>query len=206
MYVENQLFATLDATTRRIESDDSADFLLTDTVGFISNLPTELIEAFQSTLEEAVNADLLLIVSDASNPDALAQRRVVQDTLARLGADRKPFIEVLNKCDAALPETLDAFPDAIRISALTGDGIGTLKNEISSQLGGRLCPVRFTVPYSAMQLASLIHENGQHVEISYEETGAVITAELDQTSLNRIVKAGGSGLSFELLKPDEEDA
>ena len=57
-----------------------------------------------------------------------------------------------------------------------------------------------------MQLASLIHENGQHVEISYEETGAVITAELDQTSLNRIVKAGGSGLSFELLKPDEEDA
>ena len=202
--MENQLFATLDATTRRVEPEDGAAFLLTDTVGFISNLPTELIEAFQSTLEEAVNADLLLIVSDASNPDALMQRHVVSETLAKLGADRKPLIEVLNKTDIALPENIGAFPDAIPVSALNGQGLDTLKNEISTRLIGVLNPVKFTVPYSAMQLSALIHELGQHVETDYQADAAIITAELDQAALNRIIKAGGSGISYEVLKPFDE--
>ena len=204
VYVENQLFATLDATTRRVEPEDGAAFLLTDTVGFISNLPTELIEAFQSTLEEAANADLLLIVSDASNPDALMQRHVVSETLAKLGADRKPLIEVLNKTDIALPENIGAFPDAIPVSALNGQGLDTLKNEISARLIGVLNPVKFTVPYSAMQLSALIHELGQHVETDYQADAAIITAELDQAALNRILKAGVSGISYEVLKPFDE--
>ncbi len=204
VYVENQLFATLDATTRRIGIEEGRDFLLTDTVGFISNLPTELIEAFQSTLEEAVYSDLLLIVSDASNPEALAQRRVVHETLARLGADQKPCIEVLNKCDQALPEVLDSFPDAVKISALNGDGLDILKNEISARLGGKLCPVQFMIPYSAMQLASLIHEAGQQVTTDYQADGAVICAELDQATLNRIIKAGGGNLTYEILDQDED--
>ncbi len=205
VYVENQLFATLDATTRRINGNDSKDFLLTDTVGFISNLPTELIEAFQSTLEEAIYSDLLLIVSDASNPDALAQRRVVHDTLARLRANQKPYIEILNKCDQALPEVLECFPDAVRISAVNGDGLETLKNEISSRLGGVLCPVQFYIPYSAMNLAALIHESGQHIETDYQADKAVITAEIDQASLNRIIKAGGASLTYEILKLDDQE-
>ena len=208
VYVENQLFATLDATTRRIDTADSQPFLLTDTVGFISQLPTELIEAFHSTLEEAVQADLLLIVSDASNPDTLAQRRVVRETLARLGADQKPYIEVLNKCDQALPEIVDAFPDALKISALTAEGLDTLKNEISSQLGGRLCPVRFFVPYHAMQLTALIHENASRAQVEYGENEAVITAEVDQACLNRILKAAGPALRYESLdssRPDQTE-
>ena len=205
VYVENQLFATLDATTRRIDSDSRKSFLLTDTVGFISNLPTELIEGFQSTLEEAVNADLLLIVSDASNPEALTQRRVVHETLARLGADQKPCIEVLNKCDKALPEILDSFPDAIKISALQQNGLDILKNEISSRLAGGYFPVQFHVPYSAMHLAALIHETGQHVETDYLADEAVFRAELDQTGLNRIIKTGGSLLTYEILKPADQE-
>ncbi len=201
VYVENQLFATLDATTRRVEPEDGTAFLLTDTVGFISNLPTELIEAFQSTLEEAVNADLLLIVSDASNPEALSQRHVVSQTLAKLGADQKPLIEVLNKTDIALTENFGAFPDAVMVSALNGQGLDILEKEISTRLSGVLTPVKFNIPYSAMQLSALIHELGQHVETDYQADAAVITAELDQPALNRILKAGGQGISYEMLKP-----
>lgn len=203
VYVENQLFATLDATTRRIEPDGAAPFLLTDTVGFISNLPTELIEAFQSTLEEAVNADLLLIVSDASNPDALEQLRVVDETLRKLGAERKPVIEVLNKSDIAAPESLLSFPDAVVVSAKTGDGMDELKNEIISHLGGVLCPVQFRIPYNAMQLTAMVHECGQNVTIDYKPNEAVIFAELDQTSLNRIIKAGNGQLSYEILNSED---
>ena len=203
VYVENQLFATLDATTRRVEPEDGTAFLLTDTVGFISHLPTELIEAFQSTLEEAVNADLLLIVSDASNPDALMQRRVVSETLAKLGADQKPVIEILNKTDIALPENMGAFPDAVPVCTLDGSGLDTLKKEISTRLTGVLIPVKFNVPYSAMHLSAMIHEAGQNVVTEYQADAAVITAELDQASLNRILKTGGSVISYETPGPSD---
>ncbi len=203
VFVENQLFATLDATTRRISPNSGAAFLLSDTVGFISHLPTELIEAFQSTLEEAAEADLLLIVSDASNPDAAAQRAVVQETLERLGAGSAPCVEVLNKCDCALPENLAAFPDAVHISALNGEGVDALREEIGRRLDQRRAQVRFEIPYSAMQLLNLIHEAGQNVTTSYEQECASVTAALDQASLMRILKAGGGVLTYEVLTPEE---
>ena len=205
VYVQNQLFATLDATTRRIEAENGQPYLLSDTVGFISHLPTELIEAFQSTLEEAVDADLLLIVSDASNPEALTQRRVVKETLERLGADRKPCLEILNKCDAALPETLNAFPDAVKTSALTGDGMDALKQEISRRLSSQTVIVRFEVPYQSMQLVSLIHDAGQNVEAEYRDDAVLVTACLDHTALQRILKSGGADLHFELVTPEKEE-
>ena len=162
-----------------------------------------MIEAFQSTLEEAVNADLMLIVSDASNPDALAQRHVVDETLRKLGAEQKPVIEVLNKSDIASPESLLSFPDAVVVSAKIGDGMDELKNEIISHLGGVLCPVQFRIPYYAMQLTAMVHECGQNVTIDYQPNEAVIFAELDQTSLNRIIKAGNGQLSYEILNSED---
>ena len=199
VYVQDQLFATLDATTRRIEIDGSAAFLLTDTVGFISHLPTELIEAFQSTLEEAVSADLLLIVTDASDPSAPEQRRVVSETLARLGADRRPTAEILNKCDIAQPEVLDSFPDAIRISALSGQGIEELKAEIVRRLGTVTCNVRFSIPYNEMQFISLLYENAQNVVTDYQPETVFVTAEISQKTLQRLIKSSTHILNYEII-------
>ena len=150
--VENKLFATLDPLTRRIKLAD-AQILLTDTVGFISNLPHQLIDAFKSTLEEAALADALLIVIDASDPNALEQARTVQTVLKEIGADQKKALVALNKIDAAeksgailasqegaadtavlVNQQLAAlradFPDALEISAKTGQGLEKLKAKL----------------------------------------------------------------------------
>ena len=152
-------------------------------------------------MEEAIHADLLLIVTDASNPDSLSQRRVVQQTLDRLGAGQNQYIEVLNKCDSSMPTILDSFPDAIHISALNGDGLDELKNGISSRLSGKLCPVVFRVPYQSMNLVPMIHDICQNVEVEYADSGAVIKASADQAGLNRILKAAGSTIQCEVIRP-----
>ena len=202
VYVQNQLFATLDATTRKITDDHGNAFLLTDTVGFISNLPTELIEAFQSTLEEATGADLLLIVSDASNPEALRQRKVVDETLTHLHAQSKPVLEVLNKCDIALPENLDTFPEAVHISALTGEGITDLLQEIGKRVGNEYRQVRFGIPYALMPVLSELHDLGKNVETDYQADMVIARAEIDTRSLQRLLKSGGPSLRYELIDPD----
>ena len=192
----------MDATTRKITDDHGNAFLLTDTVGFISNLPTELIEAFQSTLEEATGADLLLIVSDASNPEALLQRKVVDETLTHLHAQSKPVLEVLNKCDIALPENLDTFPEAVHISALTGEGITDLLQEIGKRVGNEYRQVRFEIPYALMPVLSELHDLGKNVETDYQADMVIARAEIDTRSLQRLLKSGGPSLRYELIDPD----
>src|SRR5512139_241830 len=139
VYVANQLFATLDPTTRRVELPGGYQALMTDTVGFIQKLPTTLVEAFHATLEEIVEADLLLHVVDISHPNALNQFEAVQQTLEELGAEHIPMVTALNKVDKlrdpeAARKAVSGFPKAVTISALKGTGINELLQVVQQEL------------------------------------------------------------------------
>ena len=141
-YVDDRLFATLDTKTRLVRLPNKEKILLTDTVGFIRNLPHGLIASFRSTLEEIAESDLLLVVIDADHPYAMDHMKVVMQTLAEIKADAVPTILVLNKCDVAgTEETLEAFkerfPAAVRISALRRIGLDELNSAISRQIAVR---------------------------------------------------------------------
>jgi GTPase len=177
VYVANQLFATLDPTTRRVELPGGQVCLLTDTVGFIQKLPTALVAAFRATLEEIAEADLLLHVVDINHDNALAQAEAVEQTLAEIEADHIPVITVLNKIDQLNdPEnarrTLQAYPNSVAISALTGEGISDLLALISRQLYETYLPVSVRLPYQEGALISLFHEMGQ-VEAEEHVRGGV---------------------------------
>ncbi len=140
VFVEDKLFATLDPTTRRLTIKTGETILLTDTVGFISNLPHSLVDAFKSTLEEALHADVLLIVIDAGDPDAPQQYKTVLKVLEEIKADEKKRIIVLNKTDTLWPQDVnlarleELLPDAVKVSARTRDGFDELIEEIHKNL------------------------------------------------------------------------
>lgn len=182
---EDKLFATLDTTTRQLSLPDNQSCLLIDTVGFINKLPHELVSAFKATLEEVVKADLLVVVSDASNPEWRAQRKVVGEVLAQLGAGGKPVIEAFNKCDN-LTERMPLPKSQFYVSARTGEGLDELLREIQSRAAAMLHRVRICVPYSKGQLVSRIHEQGNVISEEYDAEGTVIIATLDQIALDRI--------------------
>ncbi|MCH8095247.1 MAG: GTPase HflX [Chloroflexi bacterium] len=168
VFVANQLFATLDPTTRRVELAGGKAILVTDTVGFIQKLPTTLVAAFQATLEEISEADLLLHVIDISHADAAAQARSVIETLRDIGADTLPLLTAANKIDV-LPNGKPAFPEAVPISALTGEGMPELLAAIENELYIVMVPVRVQLPYEQGRLISMFHEHGlveheQHVD------------------------------------------
>ncbi len=177
-YVENKLFATLDPLTRKLPLNDSAGVLITDTVGFISNLPHHLIDAFKSTLEEAVYADLLLLVLDSSDPEAEAQYQTVCEVLEDIGADKNPRLILLNKIDKTEDEnhTLQKlrlkFPDAVLISAKDETGFLDLKSRIYELLYGEIAdyvlPVTQTVLINELKKAGCIEkeewlDDGVHI-------------------------------------------
>ncbi|MGE5374414.1 MAG: GTPase HflX, partial [Bacteroidota bacterium] len=167
VYVANQLFATLDPTTRRVELPGGYQALLTDTVGFIQKLPTALVEAFHATLEEIIEADLLLHVVDISHPNALNQFQSVQDTLDQLGARHIPVVTALNKVDqlrdpdAAKAAANAISPKAVTISALKGVGLPDLLQVIQEELYETYAPILVKLPYQQGALISLFHEAGQ---------------------------------------------
>lgn len=166
VYVADQLFATLDPTTRRVELSGGYQALFTDTVGFIQKLPTTLVAAFRATLEEIAEADLLLHMVDISHPNAMNQAEAVQQTLEELDASHVPIITVLNKIDRlsdpeAARRAVENFPQAVAISARTGTGIGDLLSHIRSELYETLTPILVRLPYQQGQLISLFHEFGQ---------------------------------------------
>jgi GTP-binding protein HflX len=172
IYVADQLFATLDPTTRRVPLSDGQIILLTDTVGFIQKLPTQLIAAFRATLEEISEADLLLHVIDGTHPVALQQAQAVKQTLEAIGAGKIPTIEVLNKVDQLDKDeiarlTREVFPGAIPISGLRGQGIDKLLLTVEHDLFQSLLPVHLHLPYTEGQLISLFHENGVIEAIKY---------------------------------------
>ena len=169
---EDKLFATLDPTTRRLKLPTKQNVLLTDTVGFIKKLPHGLVEAFKATLEEVVQADLLLHVVDISHPQAEEQIDAVNTVLTEIGAAEKPVLMVFNKIDQmnghdALPRLREKFPNAVSISAKTGEGIAPLLAELGTQLR----PVRefldLRVPQEKAAVIARIHAVWQIVSSRY---------------------------------------
>lgn len=175
----NQLFATLDPTTRRIELPGGYQALLTDTVGFIQKLPTMLVAAFQATLEEITEADLLLHMVDISNPNALSQFKSVQATLDELGAGHIPTVTALNKIDrlshpSLAQETARQFPKAVAVSALKGIGLPELLALVQRELYESYTPIRVRLPYQQGALISLFHESGEVEKIEHERGGVLM--------------------------------
>ena len=187
VFVANQLFATLDPTTRRVELTGGYQALITDTVGFIQKLPTMLVAAFHATLEEIAEADLLLHVVDISHPNAFNQFESVQQTLIEIDAGHIPSITALNKIDLLknperAQEIAAQYPQSIGISALKGTGIRALLELIQRELYEKLIPIHVKLPYQQGQLISLFHESGQIERIEHGQ-GAV---EIDGKIPNRV--------------------
>ncbi len=183
--VQDALFATLDPTSRRGELADGREVVFTDTVGFVRHLPTQLVEAFRSTLEEVAEADLLLHVVDGSDPLPMDQisavRGVVADVVAEQGADKAPpELIVVNKIDAADPLVLamlrGEFPGAAFISAATGEGLGHLVTRIDEELPARETIVSIVVPYDRGDVIARLHDAGGILSLGYTDAGTAITA------------------------------
>ena len=186
--VEDKLFATLDPVVRKLPLPEGGECLLVDTVGFIRKLPHELVEAFRSTLEEALYADLLVVVSDLSSPEYLAQRQTVLEVLNSLGAGGKPMIEALNKSDVAANVGEIEPPDAIVISAATGAGLDRLTAEIGKRVQKLRAKVELIVPYDRGAALSLLHKEGQILEEEYLPEGTRVVAMLDGSLHQRALK------------------
>jgi GTP-binding protein HflX len=179
--VKDMLFATLDTTTRRIELPDGQPLLITDTVGFVRNLPHRLVEAFKATLEEAVLADFLIHVLDASSPEIQRFHDTTLEVLKELGAEDKHLLTVLNKIDRVTdPEalaTLDRkFPDALRISATSGFGMDGLLEACSAVLAARVCRKHYRFPQRRSDLVSLLHRDAKVLSTAYDGDDILIAA------------------------------
>ena len=186
--VEDKLFATLDPVMRNVDLPENRSCLLVDTVGFIRKLPHQLVEAFHSTLEEALYADLLVVVSDVSNPQYREQRDTVFRVLNDLGAGNKPVLEALNKADRAKIGDEVEPADAILISAKEGRGLDRLKEEISKRIAALRHPVELIVPYSKGNVLSLIHSKGQVTEEEYLAEGTKVSCLLDSANYQRVLR------------------
>ncbi len=177
--VKDQLFATLDPTTRRIDLGNNLELLLTDTVGFVRKLPHSLVEAFKSTLEEAVLADFLLLVLDISSPQLEAEWETTLSVLRELGADEKNIQIVFNKLDlidreaelVLLARLNGLFPEAIYLSTETGEGLDKLREKLTSIAAERHQLLRVVLPPQRYDLAALAHANGRVYEEAYTENG-----------------------------------
>jgi len=175
---ENRLFATLDPTTRILALPNRQQALITDTVGFIQKLPTDLVEAFRATLEEVTEADVLLHVVDAANPHALAQALTVYGVLESLGAGEKRSVTALNKSDLVPAEVVDEyaedFPNPVAISAARGTGLDALRETIADVLAADFEPMEVVLPYDAKGLLDLYHLRGSIDDEDYRPTGTHI--------------------------------
>ncbi len=183
--VEDKLFATLDPVMRNVDLPENRSCLLVDTVGFIRKLPHQLVEAFHSTLEEALYADLLVVVSDVSNPRYREQRDTVFRVLNDLGAGGKPVLEALNKADRAKIGDQVEPADAIIISAREGRGLDALKNEISRRIAAMRHRVELLIPYDKGSVLSLIHNRGQVISEEYLAEGTKVECLLDAALYQR---------------------
>jgi len=178
--VENQLFATLDPTVRRAETPDGRLYTLADTVGFVRQLPTQLVEAFRSTLEEVAEADLLLHVVDGSHPDPEGQISAVRGVLADVDAAGVKEVIVVNKADAADPEVLDRLrrheKHCLVVSARTGRGIAELRDLIADELPRPTIDVDVLLPYERGDLVSRLHDEGEVLGSEHTSDGTRVQA------------------------------
>ncbi|WP_440109435.1 GTPase HflX [Paenibacillus sp. QZ-Y1] len=181
VYIQDQLFATLDPTSRTMELPSGKEIVLTDTVGFIQNLPHDLIAAFRATLEEVNEADLILHVVDASSAMREDQMKVVYTILQQLGSGDKPQLVLYNKKDACTPEQLEMLPldkDHIKVSALDEDDLLKIREHIQSELTGDT--KRFRIPGERGDLTSVLYKIGDVVETTFEENDVIYEVELQK--------------------------
>ncbi|HEX6510369.1 MAG TPA: GTPase HflX [Chloroflexota bacterium] len=183
----DRLFATLDPTTRRMTLSTHQEVLLTDTVGFIQKLPTDLIAAFRATLEEITEADLILHVVDASSPQVDEQAEAVEDELEELGVAGRPRITALNKSDCIprerLPLLRRKFSAPVIVSALHAAGIDVLKARLAEALAASFVPVKVAIPYTMAELVNLFRSRGMVEREDHRAEGTVITGRLPVTLL-----------------------
>jgi GTP-binding protein HflX len=186
--VEDRLFATLDATTRRLSLPGGESVLVSDTVGFIRKLPHQLVEAFRSTLDVAVDADLLVHVVDASAPDPAGNIRAVRDVLAEIGADGVPELLAFNKSDLApgsAKRLADVWEGSVALSAVTGEGVDDLLRTIGSRLRALMTVVEMVIPFDRGDVLAAAHRAGEVLRESAGETGMHVRGRFDDATLNR---------------------
>jgi GTP-binding protein HflX len=189
--VENKLFATLDTTTRKISLPTEQDLLLTDTVGFVRNLPHRLVEAFKATLEEAVLADFLVHVLEASHPRVYDFFDTTMRLLHELGADDKRIITVLSKADLVRDESTRHalrvhFPDAVFVSVETGEGLDQLLYRMADMLTDRVQRVELALPLDRSDLISLLHRTSNVLSLEYLQGSVAVTATVSLKVLARV--------------------
>jgi GTPase len=181
--VDDALFATLDPTTRRAAAVDGRVYTLTDTVGFVRHLPHDLVEAFASTLEESTQADLLVHVVDGSDPDPVGQITAVRGVLADIGAAKIPELIVINKVDRAVAESLNMlhanYPDAVFVSARSGEGLDQLRATIESLLPRPEIEIRALIPYERGDLVNSIHQTGEFLSTEHLADGTLVVARVN---------------------------
>ena len=189
VYAANQLFATLDPTARSITLPDGRSVMLIDTVGFIRKLPHHLVKAFRSTLEETVDADVILHVIDSADPNMCHNIRVVDNLIGELGCKAERIIAVFNKCDTApplSPRPEGRYTDYISVSALTGEGLEELIEKISDALPGKKKRIEVLIPYSDSGVAAKLHDGEVIFAESYENDGIKIDLLADEILQSRL--------------------
>lgn len=198
---EDKLFATLDPTTRKFTLPCGVDILLTDTVGFIRNLPHHLIKAFKSTLDEAVFSDIILILIDASDPEAMNQLAVTEKLLSELGASGKPTLYVYNKCDRAELGfghiALDPSKNSVAVSALTGEGLDELVRKLEIMVQEGKSEEVFIIPNSDAGIVNRLYASAEIIDIDYGSDSVTVRATVDaktrgQYDRYRVKKEGES--------------
>jgi GTP-binding protein HflX len=186
--VEDRLFATLDATTRRLGLPGGETVLLTDTVGFIRKLPHQLVEAFKSTLDVAVDADLLIHVVDAGAPDPAGNMAAVREVLAEIGADHVPELLTFNKSDLAADAAkrlVDVYEGSVAVSAVTGEGIDRLLATVGDRLRSLATVVELVIPYERGDLLAAAHRAGEVLYEAAGEGGMHLRGRFDDATIGR---------------------
>ena len=194
--MEDRLFSTLDATVRRLPLPVGREVLVSDTVGFVRDLPHTLVQAFRSTLEEAVDTDLLLHVVDASADDPQRQLNAVRVTLQEIGAHELPELLVLNKIDIARPVVVERLlalhSGSVAVSAVTGQGIDSLLEAIEARLAPQWVDLDITIPFDRGDLVSLLHEVGEIISEEHGPDGTRLKARVPARHAASFTRISGS--------------
>ena len=189
--VEDRLFATLDPTTRRLSLPGGEPVLITDTVGFVRNLPHGLVEAFKSTLEVAGRGDYLVHVVDCTSPDPDGQIAAVREVLTEIGAAHLPELLVFNKCDAApevASELVHRHEGSVSVSAVTGEGIDVFLHTLGDRLRSLSKVVELLIPYDRGDLLAAVHREGEVLSTCHEDDGVRVRARLADASAGRLAE------------------
>ena len=186
VFVKNMLFATLDTNVRRIDLDNNFSFILSDTVGFISKLPHNLIESFKATLQEVKDADLLINVVDASDPNMIQMIRTTQNVLAEIGVKNTPMITAYNKADKSERNYPQIEGSGILYSAIDAKSIATLADLITKHIFSSYKKINLLLPLSAGKILSYLHENAQVLKENYQNDGIHVVARLSPQEQARL--------------------